>query len=619
MVSEAKKTKRNSQHVPAKPRGKYLPRGLATDTPICVPARMVSETLYCERAMYLEWVQGEFDDNAFTVDGRFVHRVADKPGGKLPRQPAPEVAAASTNGPGRDTAVGNVEVGEADVDKTREQYDSRPTVARSVWLTSHELRLTAKIDVLEIDGTRVAPIEYKRGKKPDLEEGARLTQRVQLCAQVLLLRTHGFTCEEAWIYFDGDRRRVAIDISNELITATHEAIKRALQLVQRGKLPPPLLDSPKCHGCSLIGICLPDEVAHLQKSSGDSPPMKEGLRRLHPARDDRNPMYVQKQGARVGIKSDRLTVTMRKEKLMEMRIKDTSQVNLMGNVQVSTQALKRLLQRNIPIQFFSYGGWHLGRAIGHHRKNVELRIAQFAAAADTERCLALAKRFVCGKVTNCRILLRRNHKGGAAKVLKQLKHLGRKVDHCTSLESLLGIEGSAARIYFGKFTGMLTDAAAKESTFDLNQRNRRPPRDPMNALLSFCYALLVKDFTVAATAAGLDPMLGFYHQPRFGRPALALDMMEEFRPLVADSTVITVINNGIVTASDFVCAANAVAIRPAARRRVIEAYERRMRQLIVHPVFGYRISYRRTLEVQMRLLGRHLLGDIDDYPTFTTR
>ena len=149
--------------------------------------------------------------------------------------------------------------------------------------------------------------------------------------------------------------------------------------------------------------------------------------------------------------------------------------------------------------------------------------------------------------------------------------------------------------------------------------NRRPPRDPINALLSFSYALLTKDFTVTLARVGLDPLLGFYHQPRFGRAALALDLMEEFRPIVADSVVVTAINNGEIQPDDFAVTPVAAALKPGARKRLILAYERRMDQLVTHPVFGYRISYRRVLEVQARLLGRMLLGEVEEYPAFRTR
>ena len=142
--------------------------------------------------------------------------------------------------------------------------------------------------------------------------------------------------------------------------------------------------------------------------------------------------------------------------------------------------------------------------------------------------------------------------------------------------------------------------------FNIEGRNRRPPRDPVNALLSFVYALLVKEWTLALYAAGFDPLLGFYHRPRYGRPSLALDLTEEFRPLLADSTVLTLVNNGEVTAASFIRRAGAVALTDAGRRAVIAAFERRMDTLVTHPLFGYRISYRRVLEVQARLLGRVL-------------
>jgi CRISP-associated protein Cas1 len=155
--------------------------------------------------------------------------------------------------------------------------------------------------------------------------------------------------------------------------------------------------------------------------------------------------------------------------------------------------------------------------------------------------------------------------------------------------------------------------------FDVSGRNRRPPKDPVNALLSFVYSLLVKDLTVTLQAVGFDPLLGFFHRPRYGRPSLALDLAEEFRPLIGDSVVLTLINNGEVGASSFVSQAGASALTEAGRRSVLAAYERRLETEVTHPLFGYRVSYRRILEVQSRLLARTLLGEIEEYPNFCTR
>jgi CRISPR-associated protein Cas1 len=166
---------------------------------------------------------------------------------------------------------------------------------------------------------------------------------------------------------------------------------------------------------------------------------------------------------------------------------------------------------------------------------------------------------------------------------------------------------------------MLKPRTGDIGEFNFENRNRRPPRDPVNALLSLAYAMLTKDTAVTLFSVGFDPYLGFYHSPRYGRPSLALDLMEEFRPLVADSVVISAINNGEINTQDFYSRAGMVSLKDSGRRKFLEAYERRMDSLIAHPIFGYRISYRRIIEVQARLLGRFITGEIDRYPAFRTR
>jgi CRISPR-associated protein Cas1 len=208
-----------------------------------------------------------------------------------------------------------------------------------------------------------------------------------------------------------------------------------------------------------------------------------------------------------------------------------------------------------------------------------------------------------------------------------MKILAEKSEAASDIESLLGIEGAAARLYFSEFAGMLK--AGEDSTdthrgqtqfrFDFTQRNRRPPRDPVNALLSLAYSILAKDLTITCYALGFDPYWGFYHQPRFGRPALALDLMEPFRPLIADSVVLTAINTGMIAPADFIASGQSVALKPNGRKGFFRAYELRMDTLVTHPLFDYRVSYRRLLEIQARLLARFLKGEIEDYPVFVTR
>jgi CRISPR-associated protein Cas1 len=332
---------------------------------------------------------------------------------------------------------------------------------------------------------------------------------------------------------------------------------------------------------------------------------------------------LNKQGVRVGKSGAVLQVRDKEALVDEVRINEICQVNLMGNVQLSTQAIQALCEAGVPICYFSQGGWFYGITTGLNSKNVFLRRAQFRLAEQEWFALALARRLVAGKIRNQRTMLQRNHVEPPAVVLAQLKEMIARAEQARDFEELLGVEGNAARLYFGHFGGMIKSDPEEEQPakfrFDFAGRNRRPPRDAVNALLSLAYSLLTKDLTIACYAVGFDPYIGFYHQPRFGRPALALDLMEPFRPLIAESAVLSAINTGMVTERDFVVAGPAVALTPEGRKGFFRAYELRMDTLVTHPLFDYRVSYRRLLEIQVRLLARLLDGEIDEYPVFVTR
>jgi len=553
-------------------------------TPPFLPVRMLNEFTYCPRLGYLEWVQGEFADSADTVEGRFHHRNIDRARHRV----------RSADG----------------------EEEQQPRIhARSVWLGSERLGLSAKIDLIEGEGRRVVPVDYKRGKRPHVPRGAYEPELVQLCAQGLLLREHDYDCDEGVLYFVGSRERVGVEFDDELVARTIEIAAAMREVATTGNIPPPLVDSPKCPRCSLVGICLPDEVRFLGTADGKPTPPRP----LLPARDDALPLHVQHPGARVRKDGEVLQIVDGEEVLSEARLAQVSQVVLFGGVHVTTPVVQELCQRGIALCYMSSGGWFYGITHGMSHKNVDLRRVQYAASADSERSLALARRFVQAKIANCRTLVRRNHPDPPEELLRDLKEDVRRAGQAEWLEGLLGIEGTAAYRYFRAFAQMLRGPEPELGVFDFAERNRRPPRDPVNALLSLAYSMLAREWTVVLHTVGFDPYLGFYHQPRYGRPALALDLMEEFRPLIADSLVLTVVNGGEVRGEHFVHGLGAVALSASGRRRFIEAYERRMSQEITHPVFGYRISYRRVLEVQARLLGRYLSGEIPEYPSFTTR
>lgn len=555
---------------------------LTGDLPL-LPARMVNEYQYCPRLSYLEWVQGEWADSSDTVEGRHVHRRVDRPGGKLPS---------------------------ADELTTDDSIH-----ARSITLSSNRLGLIAKMDLIESDDGVVVPVDYKRGKRPHVPRGAHDPERVQLCVQGLILEEHGYRCDAGVLYFASSKERVRVEFDADLRAVTRNAIDGLRLIAVGGTIPVPLVDSPKCPRCSLVGICLPDEVNFFRREQKTPRP-------LAVAQTEALPVYVQARGAKVAKDGETLQIFVDDQKVAVARLAEVSQLVLWGNIYVTSPALQELMVREIPVSWHSFGGWFMGHTIGTGHKNVELRTAQYRASFEPDRCLRIARGLVVAKIQNSRTLLRRNWKEGEAPeaVLDGFRQDIDLAKRTRSLPELLGAEGNAAARYFRHFSELIRKPPDQENfAFDFTHRNRRPPADPVNALLSFAYSLLVRTWTVTLTAVGFDAYRGFYHQPRYGRPALALDMMEPFRPLIADSSVIQAINNGEIKSTDFVSAAGSVALDADGRKRFIATFERRLDHEITHPLFEYRVSYRRLLELQARLMARHLQGEIDDYPNLVTR
>ncbi len=575
------------------------PEGASGDL---LPVRMLNEFAYCPRLFYLMHVEGRWEDNEFTHEGREAHRRVDRTDHLLPDpKQAREVA---------------------------DDGDDAPAVVRSVSLGSLHLGLTAKLDLVEAAGDVAVPVDTKRGRVPNNTERSWEPERVQLMAQGLLLREHGYRCERGVLYFAGSRSRVEVALTEPLERQTREFIQRAQDLARTKVMPPPLDDSPKCNGCSLGGICLPDETLALQRSTSTAEGTDESdgkgeaasitVRRFFPPRVHALPLYIQEQGARVGKRGERLVISKDDLILGEARLKDVSQVVLMGNVSTSAQSVHLLCESGIPLVHVSTGHWFYGITTGITLRNAYDRAAQYAVAADPVRSLSLARAIVLGKGLNQRTFLGRNVRPRPVHTLKEMSMYLRRVATVASRDELLGIEGATAAKYFSLFAELLRPRDF-EAAIDFEGRNRRPPTDPVNALLSFGYAILVKECTVALLAEGLDPWWGIYHQPRHGRPALALDLMEEFRPLVVDSSVISAINTGMVTAKSFQRTAAACALTPLGRKNYLRAYEGRMDELVTHPIFEYRCSWRTVIRLQARLLSRWLRGDIPTYVPIRTR
>jgi CRISPR-associated endonuclease Cas1/CRISPR-associated protein Cas4 len=572
----------------AEPEDRSLAERVSDGQNPLIPARMLNEVVYCPRLYWLEQVAGEWDESADTLSGKRIHRRVDAGGAPL-----------------------------ADPDALRNDLH---VDARSVSVAAEGEGISATVDLVEAEGGRVTPVDYKRGKAPDPERvpgGVWPADRVQLGAQVVALRAVGYACEEGVVYYAASKTRVTVPFDELLQLEVRAAVAQARALLESTSPPPPLVDSPKCPRCSLVGICLPDETNLLAAESRREP--KPKVPQILPAEQDRQPCHVQANGAVVGKDGETLQIRLRDGARQAVGLRRISHLSVYGQVQLTPGAIQGLCGEGVGVSFFSTGGWYYGSLGAIATASVHTRLAQFRAASDERTRVALARAFVRGKILNCRTLLRRNAASPPPATLARLRRLSHQASRVESLEALLGVEGSAARLYFEEFGKLLEPRSGVQVDYNFKGRNRRPPRDPVNALLSFAYALLLRDARLALLAAGFDPTVGFLHQPRPGRPGLALDLMEEFRPLVADSVVLTAINTEVVQPSDFVRAAGAVALGDRGRRAFLATYERRMGQEITHPLFGYRISYRRVLEVQARLLARVLGGELDRYPSFLTR
>lgn len=325
------------------------------------------------------------------------------------------------------------------------------------------------------------------------------------------------------------------------------------------------------------------------------------------------------------------------------------EVLVLGDITLSAAAIGALLEARVPVTYLNYHGRYLGRLSPDLTKNSLLRLAQHAAHADPARRLALARPFVVGKLRNMRTILMRYQRQALDPVIaSQVESLG----HCIAaaqdaqlklvdvaiedsevtrdpdlepgealsgrmhgLGPLLGCEGAGSAAYFGVFGRLIKCSWAHGFT----KRQRRPPPDPVNALLSYGYTILAAQVASAAAAVGFDPYIGYLHSSRYGKPALALDLLEEFRPVIVDAVVLSLLNNRQLEAADFIPELNTVRMREAARRLFLQKFEERMQEGVIHPQFGYQASYRRCLELQARLLSKYLLGEIGEYIPFRVR
>lgn len=564
-----------------------------------IPLRALNQVSYCNRLYYLEYVEAVMPVNEHVEDGMFLHRRVN------------------------DEQLAN---------KPRKEGNALHT--RSVHLSSERLGINGKLDLLEEKDEQAYPIEYKRSTAPKDEHDQPTfyeNDGLQVCGQAMLLEEElGRTIDFGILYYIGSKERVRVNFTRELRQKTQDAITLIKQLDQRTTPPEPLpIDlRHRCFGCSLAPICLPEETLFQLHLKTDQPPQEitheTAVTRVIPGSDLGAVVYVQEPGAHVSKRSEHLVIRKNKQELAKAPLTAVRQLVVLGNVQVSTQALETLASHDIPVSYMTGHGRFVGSFQPAPTKNVMLRQDQYRRFADPADALTLARAVVKAKVQNQRTLLMRSlrsqgeSRGSDEYAAQVMLDLLPKIDNASSIESLLGLEGQGAALYFGEFNRFLK-ALPPGKGFEFQNRNRRPPRDPINALLSFAYALLVKDCFAVLCTVGFDPYLGFFHAGRYGRPSLALDLMEEFRAIIADSVVLTLVNNRTVTPDDFLIWRDACQLNENGRAKFFRCYEERKSTEVRHPVYGYSMTYSRMLEVQARTLAAYLRGDIPVYTGFLVR
>lgn len=325
-------------------------------------------------------------------------------------------------------------------------------------------------------------------------------------------------------------------------------------------------------------------------------------------------VYISTDDAFIGKTDERLRVRAQKETLLDVPLIKVDGIVVLGRATVSPAALTELLERKIPLSFMTGTGRFLGRLEPELNKNIFVRAAQWQAAGETPQSLHAVRCFVRGKLKNYRnALMRAQREGidGLPPAITRLEQALKPLAQTTTVDALRGLEGAGSAAYFTHFGRLIRNPA-----FQFQRRNRRPPTDPINALLSFGYALLLHDIQGAINIVGFDPYLGYLHTQRYGRPSLALDLMEEFRPLVVDALVLAAVNRKALAPGDFTTEpiSQAVALGDEGRRQFLRLYEQKKQSKFKHPVLGRQCTYQEAFEIQARLLAKYLMGETEQYP-----
>lgn len=524
-----------------------------------IPISLVAHTVFCRRRAWLE-AAGETVESSAIQFGQDAHRRVDHAGGSDDRY-------------------------------------------RAVPISSPELGLTGRCDVvigqpdegLEVVEFKSTPVR----RTPSVTEA----QGVQLTLQRLCLELAGHQVRKLGVYFVNHEIQVEIPINEDMASRALTWLVETKAVLANSRAPEPLVSDPRCDRCSHASVCLPDETG------------RDGsARRISVADPDTEILHVQTYGCRVQLRSHRVQVVKGDEILASLPLERVGGIVVFGNCDLSSAVIRELLWRRAAIVWCTGRGRVVGWASSAETPHGLERAHQHLLSLDGS--LPLAREAIRAKVSNQATAMRRHNCPDDATALRVL---ARRLTEAPSLPALLALEGEAAARYFSRFPEFLKGVGAEFFREKWERRRGRGAGDPLNIMLNFCYGLLVADAIRAVTACGLDPAAGFLHSSSRNKPALALDLMEEFRAPVADSVVVGTINNGEITAKHFSSSLGDWRLRDSGRKALVAAYERRVGSEFQHPIFGYKVTWRRALEVQARMVLAVIEGSRDDYRGIVTR
>ncbi|MEO0537725.1 MAG: type I-MYXAN CRISPR-associated endonuclease Cas1 [Cyanobacteria bacterium P01_A01_bin.123] len=520
---------------------------------------------YCPRQYYLQYVEGIHEANAEIYSGLRLHAELEREGGEDWQQ---------------------------------------------LVLENAQLGLRGKVDALKTRAGQTIPYEHKKGRSYRDENNqpqAWESDRIQILAYAYLIEAElDITVQEGRIRYHTDNALVHIPFDEKGRQDVLAAIEQAKQLQASLERPPITSNQQLCTRCSLATICLPEETRLAQGTT-------EQPLRLFPEDDERKIIHVTESGTSIGKTGEQFKIKKRDGTTNSLPSRQVGQLVLHSYVQISTQAMYFCAEREIGLHFISGHGRYLS-SFDTRQGNIQRRIRQYQALTDPNQCLALARQLVtCRGQSQRKFLMRalRNAKNAETtleQTIEQMQRTLKQVPQSDAIGSLLGLEGNLAALYFKALPNLLLTTAAPE--FQFTGRNRRPPKDRFNAMLGFGYALLLKDVMNAILTVGLEPSLGFYHQPHRQAPPLALDLMEIFRVPLVDMPVIASINrNQWDPEIDFEITGEQVWLSQEGRRKFIGLYERRKEEKWKHPVIQYSMTYRRLIELEVRLLEKEWMGE----------